>query len=491
MTYAVLLKCHFWDGFAKRQLDRLIDHAPGGDVFVVVNESAGPVPGIDYDESKIIRVTEGSAKAVGLEHQSNHNMYWYSGDYHLHLMTRRYPDYDYYIVLEHDALIMSNMDELVRRMAEAQIDYASQPIREPLLTWGWLPSCEGVYAFEDIRHWLISIMLLSHRAAHTLFERRVRMGQRLRDGELRNWPFSEAAVPTEMHLAGYKMATLDQLGSIRYFAWAPPFVEDALPAMEGAVFVHPVLDARRFVAGLDQWMSPAEAFFSADHPMRQRIIGDALALYLPRLHGRLWSARHFELAERCTELMRSVGDADYHRRHGLAEANVGLNKPAVQSSLSEFSVCPEEARGALTGPVSGQFKFHTTREYRPWWMVDLLVVEFIDEIRVFNRIFQNERAHGLELHVSRDGRSWNLAATHTPQIVFGQGPDTPWIVQLQRAVRFVRLELPRDGVLHLDQVHVIRGSKLVSGTGFEKQSIASNPLSHLIRGNLSRTSPDH
>jgi hypothetical protein len=271
-----------------------------------------------------------------------------------------------------------------------------------------------------------------------------------------------------MHLAGFRMATLNDLGSTRYFDWSPPFLEETLEDMADGVFVHPVLDTRRFLLNVKTWMVPPEAFFDPENPLRQRIVGDAYKTYLPQAHGQMWTSGRTDLASRAVDLMRNVGDQSYLERHGLTEENLALGKIASQSSLSDFSIGDNEASGALTGPVSGQHKFHTNEEMRPWWMVDLRRREFVDEVRVHNRHGQSDRAEGLEMHVSPDGRAWEIGGVHEPGVLFGDPLGTAWVVPVGREIRFVRLELPRVGVLHLDQVHVIRHGRLRPGTGFER-----------------------
>jgi len=43
-TYAVLFRTHFWDDYVERQYQRLRAVAGRGDVFILVDETNGPVP---------------------------------------------------------------------------------------------------------------------------------------------------------------------------------------------------------------------------------------------------------------------------------------------------------------------------------------------------------------------------------------------------------------------------------------------------------------
>ncbi len=455
-SYAVIIKTYFWDDFTRRQLERVRRIATGGDVFLVVNESGGRVQGIEHPEERIVRVTKERAKAAGLEHAGHHDMFWYNGDYHFHLLTRSHGDYDYYIVLEHDAMILGDLGLLVDRLRTMQVDFAAQPIDGRLADWIWLPSCDGIYRLEDVRHWLISIMIFSKRAAHLSYEARIRMGLRLRRGEISGWPFSEASVPTDLALAGVKLTALAEIGSVTWFAQNPPFSEDALDTMTDGFFVHPVLDAPRFIQSILHWYPKLEVYFDdRDDELRRRIRGRALEMFLPRLHGSLVHAGRRDLADRAIHLMRHVGDRAYLRSQGLSPENLGLGKAATQSTISQYSLGPDEACNAVSGPVSGHYMFHTEHEERPWWMVDLRTVSHIEEIKIFNRSEFADRSNGLEVWASCDGRNWDIAGRHEAKAPFGGLDGNPLIIPIRMPSRFVRAELPHPGILHLNQIHVL------------------------------------
>jgi hypothetical protein len=92
---------------------------------------------------------------------------------------------------------------------------------------------------------------------------------------------------------------------------------------------------------------------------------------------------------------------------------------------------------------------------RPWWRVDLLARHPIRAVRVFNRMDIPFRANGLEVFASADGRRWDLAGCHHGETPFGGVDGRPLDVAIHAEARFVRLELPDTGILHLDQVQVI------------------------------------
>ena len=455
-TFAVLFKCHYWDDFTQRQLERIKQRVSLGDVFVIVNDTDGRVEGIGHPEDRIFRITETQAREVGLHHAGQWPMLWLNNDYHLHLFTRKWPNYNYYVMLEFDVVVGRDLDPLVQQLSDLGVDFLGEPIQGPLGQWPWTFSCDGSYKADEVRKALICLTIYSNRAAHLLYEKRVEIGRRLLAGEIKFMPCGEAAVPTEVHLAGFKSASLSDFGSTTFYDWAPPLDEAALPAHEDEAFIHPMLDTRRFLAGAVKFIQNPRAFLDEQDLLRRRFSVEGLKRAWPHVHARLWERGDDEGCRRVVELMRLSEDDTYLRSNGLID-NQALGKPASQSSLSQWSLRDDEAQGAVNGPVSGAFTFHTAFEHRPWWKVDLLMQEEISSIRVFNRMENRERANHLEVYVSEDGRSWTLIGGHEGDEPFGGADGDPLEVPVNRKIRFVKLEIPREAVLHLDQVHVLRG----------------------------------
>jgi hypothetical protein len=134
--------------------------------------------------------------------------------------------------------------------------------------------------------------------------------------------------------------------------------------------------------------------------------------------------------------------------------NLALNKPASQSSQSQWSTGPGDAQGAVDGKKDGRWGFHTNIERNPWWQVDLLAPSAIREIRVFNRMDITERARTLQILASNTGTDWTPVYAHngTP---FGGADGKPLIVSLNNVVaRYVRLQLTEENFFHLDEVEI-------------------------------------
>ncbi|MBI4602571.1 MAG: discoidin domain-containing protein [Planctomycetes bacterium] len=121
------------------------------------------------------------------------------------------------------------------------------------------------------------------------------------------------------------------------------------------------------------------------------------------------------------------------------------------------AVTPEDdAAGGCDGVKDGRWGFHTGRDERPWWQVDLGAAQPLGEARIFNRSDgASERASRLEVLLSLDGASWVLAYRHDGTLFRGTPDGKPLVVALSGATaRYVRLQLPGPEFLHLDEVEV-------------------------------------
>jgi hypothetical protein len=149
-------------------------------------------------------------------------------------------------------------------------------------------------------------------------------------------------------------------------------------------------------------------------------------------------------------------------------ANLALNKPATQSSTSQWSNSPlaaEDARGANNGQISGDYGFHTDREQDPWWQVDLEGDFLIRKVVIFNRKGYARRLRHFSLLGSMDGRRWKSFFSKFDASVFGDDDDRPYVADIagDQPARFVRVRLDGYECLHFNECQVF-GDALDPGT---------------------------
>ena len=140
---------------------------------------------------------------------------------------------------------------------------------------------------------------------------------------------------------------------------------------------------------------------------------------------------------------------------GNADMDAWLNELERVRSAGHEHIFPEEdAAGAVDGQVSGLFDFHTDEEKSPFWQVDLGEQYALGYVALFN-IHMPERAASFLLLISEDGNYWREVYQHDDSPPVGEEAGQPFIVPLNnQQARFVRIQLPGNGHLHLTEVQV-------------------------------------
>jgi hypothetical protein len=138
--------------------------------------------------------------------------------------------------------------------------------------------------------------------------------------------------------------------------------------------------------------------------------------------------------------------------------NLALRKPALQSSVSSYSIgstAAEDANGGNNGHFGCLYGFHTRTEHDPWWQVDLEDSYLIRRVVIFNRRDQAARLKRFTLLGSRDGREWEELFRKSDDHVFGSDNE-PFRVEIdgERLARFIRVRLDGEAPLHFKECQV-------------------------------------
>jgi hypothetical protein len=121
----------------------------------------------------------------------------------------------------------------------------------------------------------------------------------------------------------------------------------------------------------------------------------------------------------------------------------------------------EDAAGAVDGVKNGSYGFHTTFSANPWWQVDLQEPVDLARIVVYNRGECPQRANGMRVLTSLDGRDWTEVFRHSGPSFGGAYEGKPLVVDLAGkgvTARFVRCQMATQISFHLDEVEVYAAS---------------------------------
>lgn len=238
--YVVLFKAHEWNEFVRAQLERLRERVGEGDIVLIFT---GEDSGFDQcDEVAPFEHFVGAdLERIGLVNGGHHSTWWYSKDYPLYLFFEKNSTYDYYVMFEFDVVARIDIDEVVGRIAQEQADFVGLSVAEPIEKWIWSSSCDGTFNREEIKGYHLNFSVFSKSAVEFLLRRRQKEAERFNKGDIASIPFSEASVPTNLSLEGYKILSLRSFGSTTYYGWDPQLREDQLMNVTEPAFVHPVL----------------------------------------------------------------------------------------------------------------------------------------------------------------------------------------------------------------------------------------------------------
>jgi hypothetical protein len=280
--YAVAFKTHIWDEFIARQFERYRAALRHGDLYIIVDETNGPVGPITH--SSVYRTTNKDLLALGLANAyAKGGLIWWNTDYPNYLLFQDRPDYDYYMFVEYDSCVNLDLDQFLSQVAARHLDLVTLPTRQAKQTWYWTKFHEAVYPYDDIRGSLNCVSVYSRRAMELLFERRKAMAKAFEAKTLTFWPGNEVFIPTEIARAGYAMASLEEFGNADGYEWHPPHLEDDLPAKAGADFLHPVLDQGRYIQSVLKFEFDLSSYFFSQSPLRRDLARFPASSYVPHM----------------------------------------------------------------------------------------------------------------------------------------------------------------------------------------------------------------
>jgi hypothetical protein len=243
---AVVFKAYSWDGFVERQARRLAEASRDMDFYVSLDETGGPAGPIPF--KRVIRFTCAALEAAGLAMRAPvGGVLWWNPDYAHYQFLEQCPNYDYYLFVEYDCVVQCSLDQFVIGAASRGADLVALPMLSGFDEWHWTPYQRNVYAPNEVGRALLCVSLYSSRALTMLYQRRLAMSS---DPFATEWPNSELFVPTEVLRAGMTWLSLQDFGDVTRYAWFPPTLEEDLPSDIGNIFVHPVLDRRRYISSM-------------------------------------------------------------------------------------------------------------------------------------------------------------------------------------------------------------------------------------------------
>ena len=494
----ILLRTHFVD-------DRLAEtarrYAAGGDydVMFAVDETLGPV---DCREFAKLSLSLDSCARLGLLVSVDKPL-WRCGDYVFYHALELASGYRYVWSIEYDVCVnFADPLEFFRYFdarAQEQALCANLQVAPP--DWWWRKIAARRFGVVYMAHFPLVRMtpaaIAGFYARRKLETRRV---QSLPPPHEDHWPNDESFIASCAHEIGAPIADFNAYGG---FYASDTFAHELLlhtrdvPPPDNRIY-HAVRSGASYLSGcrsyyksdLQRLLDLGDDGFPRDELVD--VLTEQLALRLGKLaddplglfgqDGALAAfAPHFARATVASALMRALGrarmrvtlEAIQNRRLGGDIAptpehdNVALGRSAWQSSISARSRGRDlrlDAEGGNDGDRSVEYGFHTRSENGPWWAVDLATHYSVRLIRIFNRKLVEQKLRGFIVEVSTDFLTWRPVYVHLPrdrELLYADPIEIAPAAPVE--ARYVRIRLPRVGVLHLVEVEVYKASPANSG----------------------------
>ncbi len=470
MAFAILFRIHYWDQGVADRLSRLQDCAGGASVFVVPDVTRGA---FDIPQGlRVFSVAASGAGDMGLVLYPKDNVFYFNADYPLYLFAAAHPDFDRYVLCEHDVEVRVDVKRLCALAEERGFDLLAMPNRIGPEGWSSMAdTCAELFQPEEIKPHLVCFCVFSKRAIAHLASKRLEQAGRYRAEGLKLWAYCEGFIASQLIRDGFTVEDLSRHVSTAHYDTWPPYHEHEIASLEHGAVIHPVLAGARYVDNiLRLQLFDVLSWFDARSALRRKLAFEPASLTLPRVGLQMLAEGHIQA------FLTLVGITDPASLVPLSACvrwpdgprpgaeTTGRAPDAWQSSVSAWSSGSsreQDAARALTTAPEGRYAFHTDREINPWWICDLGSVRCLRRLTVLNRAdAEFGRARGLRLFVGVDARNWaELPFDRASLDAFAHGPSpAPLVWEAGAVARYVRLEQSGLDFFHLDQVRIEHAS---------------------------------
>lgn len=250
---AVIVRGHFESDKFSDLVAQLYDPS-SHDIIIAASELQGPIKVGDYPH---MRCDVDALQSLGFDVDQQRFFYDF-GDAVLYLALKRFPDYDYYVMLEYDVEFSGDAAAFVRGLITAMeaenLDLVGPRVR-PQGPW-WPHWALASTRYEQVWSVFLPVMALSRRAVQFLYQRRIEEGPSTASFGER--VFSEAFVASALHAGGYAIRDMNTIEPASYtdttFYYGEPMLAGSPPCRRTDIGTfHPVYPAREFLkAHLDR-----------------------------------------------------------------------------------------------------------------------------------------------------------------------------------------------------------------------------------------------
>ncbi|GBR48139.1 discoidin domain-containing protein [Gluconobacter roseus] len=445
---AVIYRTHYWNEDTEYLARKLYGQSLGYQFFVTCDETNKT---IDVGNFNKISHTNDPA-SLGLKPKSGHEPnLWFDADFVFYYLVRSLPKVKYFFLIENDCSLNINLEELIKGVVEKDIDLVGQ-IFDPKEN-DWPQKTIDCY-YGEVKQMLFPFVMLSRKLILKLYEERLRIKSMYdSDTASYSWPYCEAFISSYVYsTGGFKVINLNDLYDMSRYKFRPHnYIYSGISNIPNSI-IHPVL-GKDFLKKALEVLNVSE-IFDPDSDLSKNLETFPSEISIPLLSEAI-------LKLKSPQKVDSFWQLALKRRwiQSMPRKNIAFAKPALQSSVSEWSMEKEldkDARLVTEAFNHSTMWNHTAIEENPWWQVDLESSERIKTILIYPRHYLYERMNRFIISISDDGLNWNEIYSKNDDQPIYRGEDIGFVVDLDEyyTTRFIKMTLPGESAIHLTSFEV-------------------------------------
>ncbi|QDH17187.1 hypothetical protein [Swingsia samuiensis] len=445
MSYAVLFKCYDWNVNIEKQFMRVKENCDFGDVFIVFDVDQGNLNKVP-SQYQVFCVSERDLSDVGLARTGG---IWLYSEYLIILFWLKNIHYDYYISLDSSVGVYSNLDFIIQKMEENNIDSLSHDIDTDIGHWPHLGSSIDYYDFKDIDPKLFFISFFSRAAISTIYTKRLIQKKKKVEQNNNTFPVSEVVLGSEIKIMGLKEDKLinycDNLENYHWNRGIP--IQYADEFAEGQTFIYPLLSE--------------DGVISSNTTPDIKKIDDVIIKKAILLNSTYFYIKIYNLKDNTEEDKNYILDTI---KNNLKEdsSNGYFFKEKIldgfvvrQSSRSEYSDPYSSEKDVISSVPKGRYNHHTNEETNPFIEVEFFNANDVSEIYLYDRPdIIREYLYKIDYICENGFIITAYQSSHIERL--GDIVSGPKVININEKIRSIRISIIGKGMLHLDSIIICR-----------------------------------
>lgn len=445
---AVIYRTHYWDEDTEYLAHKLYGQSAGFQFFVACDETKGNVNVGNFN--KISHTNDPAS--LGLTSRGEHRPnLWFDADFVFYYLVRSLPEVKYFFLVENDCSLNIKLTELIENVVQNNVDLVGH-IFDPK-KGDWPQKTISPY-YQIKKQMLFPFVMMSRKLILNSQEERVRI-KNLHDSNSNEypWPYCEAFISSYAYShGGFKIMNLSDFYDLSRYKYRPHnYIYSGISNIPNTI-VHPVLGKKFLEKRLEA--VPVSEIFDLDSDFSKNLETFPSEISVPLLYTWILKLKD-------PQKIDSFWQLALKRRwiKLMPRKNIAFTKPALQSSISEWSAEKDIAKDARR--VTEAFDYtskwnHTAIEENPWWQVDLESEEKIKTIVIYPREYFSERMDHFKISISNDGNNWQEIYSKTDDQPIYKGRGVGFVVDLDEyhMARLIRMTVPGKSAIHLTSFEV-------------------------------------